>query len=123
MEDESKWCDNFLGIYGGQDPRPEFGRFLDLAESRKGLLPPWWNKAKRGECESYADGSKDLFHWFDISCAVDSRDIQSHWRDGAMPMKLRLMGEKIYGRGFFEGDVEFGFGVRGGPEYSWRERF
>jgi len=38
--------------------------------------------------------------WSDINCAVEKSDIQEHYEDGSMPMMLRILGEKIYGRGF-----------------------
>jgi splicing suppressor protein 51 len=74
-----------------------FKRFLDLAGSGSGLLPPWWNAEKRRECEKIAVDSNG---WSDINCAVEKGDIQEHYKNNAMPMMLRVLGEKIYGRGF-----------------------
>lgn len=54
MEDEYTYGQNNIGIYAEENPVPVFKRFLDLAESRPGLLPPWWNAAKRRECETMA---------------------------------------------------------------------
>src|ERR1700722_699937 len=54
MEDEYTFGQNNIGIYAQEDPIPVFKRFLDLAESRSGLLPPWWNAEKRRECERIA---------------------------------------------------------------------
>lgn len=89
-------CDNH-GLYAGEDPRPEFAHFLDLAEKRNGLLPKWWNKESRVACEAMgADNSKG--NWADLSCAVEKHDIQDHYKDNAMPMKLRLLAEKVYGK-------------------------
>ena len=97
MEDDYNFgCNNF-GVYAQEDPLPVFKRFLDLAESRSGLLPPWWNANKRRECERLAvDGNE----WSDIHCAVEKSDIQEHYNNNTMPMLLRVLGEKIYGRGF-----------------------
>jgi splicing suppressor protein 51 len=37
--------------------------------------------------------------WNDINCAVEKSDIQDHYNDPSMAMMLRVLGEKIYGRG------------------------
>lgn len=97
MEDEYGFGGNSLGIYGGESPVSFFKEFLDLAEKREKLLPSWWDKEKRKECERLAMGGDG---WADISCAVEKSDIQEHYGDGMMPMKLRILGEKIYGKGF-----------------------
>lgn len=89
-------CDN-IGIYGGEDPRPAFAEFLDLAESRERILPPWWTAAKRAECQMRA---VDESQWSGINYAVEKHDIQEHYGDTMMPLKLRVLGEKIYGKGF-----------------------
>ncbi len=96
IEDEYTYGCNNIGIYAAEDPRPEFHRFLDLAESRKGLLPPWWNANKRKECERIAVSD----NWSNINYAVEKSDIQEHYRNPLMPMQLRVLGEKIYGKGF-----------------------
>jgi len=96
-EDEYSFGANTIGIYNQEDPMREFKKFLDLAEKREGLLPTWWNAHKRAECVRWATGGSD---WSNISCAVEKSDIQEHYGDGMMPMKLRVLGEKIYGKGF-----------------------
>ncbi len=97
MEDEYAWGANNYGIYGGESPVPVFRQFLDLGEQRNKLLPSWWRKEKGREFERLALGGDS---WADISCAVEKFDIQEHYGDGMMPMKLRILGEKIYGKGF-----------------------
>ena len=97
MEDEYIYGQNNIGIYAKESPVPVFKRFLDLAESRPGLLPPWWNAAKRRECEKM---SVDRNGWSDINCAVEKNDIMEHYNNNSMPMMLRVLGEKVYGRGF-----------------------
>jgi mitochondrial splicing suppressor protein 51 len=97
VEDEYAFGCNNIGIYAGEDPRPEFKKFLDLAESRNGILPSWWNADKRKECERMAVDSSG---WNDINCAVEKDDILDHYEDNFMPMKLRVLGEKVYGKGF-----------------------
>jgi splicing suppressor protein 51 len=97
MEDEYTFGANNFGIYGGESPVPVFRKFLTLAEKREGLLPPWWNQGKRRECERLAMGGDG---WADINCAVEKSDIQEHYNSPTMPIMLRILGEKIYGRGF-----------------------
>ncbi|KAL9045488.1 MAG: hypothetical protein Q9214_001473 [Letrouitia sp. 1 TL-2023] len=97
VEDDYVYGADNHGLYAGEDPRPEFDHFLDLAEKRNGLLPRWWNKESRVACEAMgADDSKE--NWADLSCAVEKHDIQDHYKDNAMPMKLRLLAEKVYGK-------------------------
>lgn len=97
VEDEYVFRGNTVGLYNEEDPRREFNKFLDLAESRLGLLPPWWNAEKRRECMRMAvDGSQ----WSDINSAVEKHDIQDHYKVSTMPMLLRVLGEKVYGKGF-----------------------
>ncbi|KAL3419753.1 hypothetical protein PVAG01_08251 [Phlyctema vagabunda] len=102
-EDEYTFAGNRIGVYAGSDDGlPDFQEFLDLAESRSGILPAWWNQQKRRECEqiavrpmvgpNMAEGS--------INTATDKPDIQEHYGNSMMPMQLRVLGEKIYGRGF-----------------------
>jgi len=97
MEDEYTFGANNFGFYGGESPVPVFEKFLDLAEKRDKLLPSWWNKEKRKECERLAKGGDS---WADISCAVEKSDITEHYGNPMMPMQLRILGEKIYGKGF-----------------------
>lgn len=86
-------CENY-GLYAGEDPRPEFAHFLHLAEKRKELLPKWWNKETRAACEAIgADKSKE--NWAGLSYAVEKPDIQEHYKDNSMPMKLRLLAGKV----------------------------
>lgn len=75
---------------------PDFKRFLKKAEKSKGVLPEWWSNEKRKICEKVAVEDD----WADINCAVEKSDIQEHYKDPTMPMTLRVLGEKIYGKGF-----------------------
>lgn len=95
VEDDYKFAHENRGIYGGEDPVPDFKAFLDLAEKRKGILPKWWSEEKRRECERLA---MDVTQWADINCAVEKHDVIKHYGDSVMPMKLRLLAEKIYGK-------------------------
>lgn len=97
MEDENKYGQGCIGIYADESPVPVFKRFLDLAESRPGLLPPWWNAAKRREGDRI---SMERNGWSNINIAVEKSDIMERYSDNTMPMMLRVLGEKVYGRGF-----------------------
>lgn len=84
-------------IYGGaSDGLRGFKRFLQLASSRQGLLPPWWNASKQETCERVGmDGS----HWQDLRCAVEKSDVMDHYGDSRFPMQLRMFAEAVYQRG------------------------
>ncbi|KAL2066841.1 hypothetical protein VTL71DRAFT_1265 [Oculimacula yallundae] len=96
VEDEYNFQGAAGGLYVGEDPMPDFKRFLDLAEKRKGLLPDWWGIGKRRECEREAVRGE----WANIGQAVEKSDIVSHYGNPMMPMTLRVLGEKIYEKGF-----------------------
>lgn len=49
------------------------------------------------ECGKEKRLNVDSDNW---SEAVENSDIQDHYGDGTMPMKLRILAEKIYGKGF-----------------------
>lgn len=96
VEDDYVFAHDNHGIYANEDPLPEFAHFLDLAEKRNGLLPTWWNKETRAACEAMgADNTKA--NWADLHCAIEKSDVQEHYKDPTMPMKLRLLAEKVYG--------------------------
>ena len=95
VEDDYKYAGDPHGIYDEEDPRAEFAEFLDLAEKRVGLLPKWWNKETRSACEAIG---VDKASWANLYCAVEKSDIMEHYKENTMPMKLRLLAEKVYGK-------------------------
>ncbi len=95
VEDDYKFAGDPRGLYNEEDPLPDFKEFLDLAEKRAGLLPKWWKREKRMACERLA---VDSTQWSDINSAVEKVDVIKHYGDNVMPMKLRLLAEKIYGK-------------------------
>ena len=97
-DDEYKFQGLKRGVYNGSDPKPEFRVFLDLAEASGVVLPSWWSKEKREVCVGIANRG-----WSDIRKIVGKSDIQEHYGDATMPMKLRILGEQIYGKGFMPG--------------------
>lgn len=84
-------------IYNGEvNSIPAFRVMLGKASQVQGLLPPWWNDDKAAECILYGRRSG---HGFSLAAAQGKSDVQDHWKDPQMPMKLRMLGEKIYGVG------------------------
>lgn len=104
VEDDYKFRGDAHGLYSMEDPLDDFEEFLDLAEAqmskegkdgqkRSGILPKWWCEEKRNACERKAMRGG----WSSISCAVEKSDIQEHYKDDTMPMKLRMLAETVYG--------------------------
>lgn len=82
-------------LYGSGRPIEDFRRFLNKAEKRSGLLPPWWSSTKRSACEKVA---MDKNGWSCLAFAVEKSDIAEHYDDPIMPMQLRMLAEKVYGK-------------------------
>lgn len=93
VEDEYTFRGDATGVYAGDSPVPGFRRFLEKAQKKK-LLPAWWDKDKLAACVTFGM-RKD--HWFDLGCAVEKADVQEHYGDPLMPMKLRILAEKVTG--------------------------
>lgn len=84
-------------LYGGASSGlMGFKRFLRLAGSRPGLLPPWWNAEKQRECEAFGMGSSQFQS---LRGAVEKSDIIEHYGDSTFPMQLRMFAEAVYLRG------------------------
>ncbi|KAK8862825.1 MYND domain protein [Apiospora arundinis] len=81
---------------GAPDGLRGFRRFLRLAKSRQGLLPPWWGPTKQQACERLG---MDPSQWQDLRCAVEKSDIIEHYGDPRFPMQLRMLAEAVYRRG------------------------
>ncbi|KAI0436916.1 putative MYND domain protein [Xylaria telfairii] len=100
IEDEYTFEGNAAvdSIYGGAESSLlGFQKFLRLAVSRAGLLPPWWNAQKQKACETLG---MDSSQWHDLRCAVEKGDVIEHYGDSRFPMQLRMLGEAVIGRGF-----------------------
>lgn len=95
IEDDYSFAGDTRGLYNEDDPLADFQEFLDMAEIRNGILPSWWSDGERMECEERA---MDTSQWSDLNSAVEKQDIIDHYGDATMPMKLRLLAEKIYGK-------------------------
>lgn len=95
VEDDYNFAGDTRGLYNDENPLPDFRDFLDLAETRKAVLPRWWSAAKRRECEKAA---VDRARWSCLYGAVEKQDVIEHYGDRLTPMKLRLLAEEVYGR-------------------------
>jgi mitochondrial splicing suppressor protein 51 len=101
-EDEFNFRGSAHGLYAEEDPLVDFRDFLDKAEAHmgeeglggSGILPSWWSKEKRRECEQRGMRRS---HWSCLLSMVEKSDIQEHYGDGIMPMKLRMLAETVYG--------------------------
>lgn len=75
--------------------RHAFGTFLRFAEFRDSLLPPFWSSESRASCEMefIRRCSQDLAPivvWGDY-------EVIGKYKNYLMPIKLRLLAERIYG--------------------------
>jgi hypothetical protein len=83
-------------IYTGKPSSIEpFKKFLDQAETRRGLLPPWWNAEHREKCEKFAESGE----WSDVRKKVTKADMIKHYGDDKAPTQLIMVAEAVYGAG------------------------
>ena len=94
IEDEYKFRGDASGLYDGEDPLPDFQRFLRKAEERGGCLPKWWSEEKSVACQELGMSGAE---WSDLNCKVEKSDVMQHYGDSMMPLKLRVLAEKITG--------------------------
>lgn len=95
LDDEHAFIGYAGGLYANEDPLLPFRCFLNKAETRDGILPAWWSKEKRRAGEKQAVEQRE---WSNIYRAVEQNDIVEHY-DWFMPMMLRMLAKKVYGRG------------------------
>lgn len=83
------------GTIYDQEPNSEkaFRTLIRKAKVVPGLLPPWWDERSTGKCLNYARNSAK----FSLAHAQEKHDIQETWADTKMPMKLRMLAERVYG--------------------------
>ncbi|KAF8427948.1 hypothetical protein EV426DRAFT_528816 [Tirmania nivea] len=95
IDDMYTFQGELIGLYNQENPVREFKRFLLLAEKNGKVLPKWWNLQSKAECVQLGlkkGGGSELVH------AVEKADVQDQYGDNLMPMKLRVLAEKIYGK-------------------------
>lgn len=87
--------DIMSGTIYDQEPSSEkaFRTLIRKTKAVPGLLPPWWDEESTGKCLNYARNSSE----FSLACAQKKHDIQERWADTKMPMKLRMLAERVYG--------------------------
>jgi splicing suppressor protein 51 len=78
---------------GATSSEKAFRTLIRKAKAVPGMLPPWWNQESLSKCLSFARTSED----FSLSSAQEKSDIQETWKDNLMPMKLRIVSERMYG--------------------------
>ncbi|KAJ6445638.1 Zinc finger, MYND-type [Purpureocillium lavendulum] len=81
---------------GAADGLKGFRRFIARAAAQPGLLPPWWDDAKKADCEALGMKAGE---WHDLRCAVEKHDIIDRYGDARFPMQLRMFAEAVNGRG------------------------
>ncbi|KFY17702.1 hypothetical protein V492_00448 [Pseudogymnoascus sp. VKM F-4246] len=96
IKDEHVFSRNQTGVYVDGKPPALFQKFLLLAESRPHLLPGWWSPTMREKCEKLAVNSE---LGSVVSCVIEKSDVQDCYGDNMMPLKLRVLNEKICGVG------------------------
>ncbi|KAF2962801.1 hypothetical protein GQX73_g10773 [Xylaria multiplex] len=90
-------------IYSGAESSlTGFQKFLRLAASRAGLLPPWWDDEKQKACEALG---MDSSQWQNLRSKVEKGDIIDHYGDPRFPMQVRMLAEVIIGQGFGGNDA------------------
>ncbi|KAK4500212.1 hypothetical protein PRZ48_008398 [Zasmidium cellare] len=67
--------------------------FLVKAKEVTGFLPSWWTDASTEACVQFGLHDDD----FSLGDAQKKADIIETWKDERMPMKLRMLAEKVYG--------------------------
>ena len=96
VEDTYTFEGKLTGIYGGEDPLPQFVEFLTKCEEHaKEMMPPWWGPEAKRDCTAMASDKNGGNY---VGHAVEKADIQEKYGDDMMPFKLRVLSEKAYRR-------------------------
>ncbi|KAL3709989.1 hypothetical protein TMatcc_003781 [Talaromyces marneffei ATCC 18224] len=67
-------------------------------KNKQSILPRWWNAEKRAYCERRAlNQTADQSLWSNLLRPAGKDDILEHYQDQSMPMKLRMLAERVYG--------------------------
>jgi splicing suppressor protein 51 len=82
---------------GEENSKPAFQTSLCfIEEANSGILPPWWSTDKAEECIAYGMNTNN---WSNLYCTVTKQGLIEHYGDKDMPMQMRMLYEKITGRG------------------------
>jgi splicing suppressor protein 51 len=81
---------------GEANSKTAFQESLRFTESKTGILPPWWSNDKTEPCIAFGMESGD---WSNLHHAVTKQDVIDHYGDRDMTMQMRMLYEKITGRG------------------------
>lgn len=80
-----------------QDVLGDFRKFLDLAETREGSLPGWWDARSRMECEDVGKGG--VYSWSSLWSAVEPEHVvKRYYGDEKMVGRLRDLASRVYGK-------------------------
>lgn len=79
--------------YGFKLDQPGFQRFLRKAATRRGLLPPWWDREKEAACEQFF---ANLPEWPKMEYNEEIRMIIDPYGDRLFPIQLRMLAEAVY---------------------------
>ncbi|QYT00794.1 hypothetical protein H0G86_007861 [Trichoderma simmonsii] len=89
---EGEWIATTIW-YGCKLDQPGFQRFLRKAATRRGLLPPWWDREKEAACEQFF---VNLPERPKMEYNEEIRTIVDHYGDRLFPIQLRMLAEAVY---------------------------
>jgi hypothetical protein len=91
--------DNDTDTNSASSPTPSSSSSTSTSiKSKQSILPRWWNAEKRAYCEQRAlNPTADQNTWSNLLRPAGKDDILEHYQDQSMPMKLRMLAERVYG--------------------------
>lgn len=91
--------DNDTDTNSASSPTPSSSSSLSITtKNKQSILPRWWNAEKRAYCEQRAlNQTSDQNTWSNLLRPAGKDDILEHYQDQSMPMKLRMLAERVYG--------------------------
>ncbi|KAG0651381.1 SET and MYND domain-containing [Hyphodiscus hymeniophilus] len=100
LEDDYTFEDDAAedSIYAGEDDsRVGFHKFLRRAEEKRGLLPPWWSKAKADACVMSGFRVEAGNVRASLACAVEKSDVVEGYGSPLMPMQMQVENREVAG--------------------------
>lgn len=91
--------DNDTDTNSASSPTPSSSSSLSTTtKNKQSILPRWWNAEKRAYCEQRAmNESANQNTWSTLFHPAGKDDIVKRYQDQFMPMKLRMLAERVYG--------------------------